>query len=184
MRKDWIKWNEKYRRNDHPTEPSGIVKDFFRLAPGSTALDIAAGSGRNSLFLAEQGFSVDAVDVSDAGLALFAGRHSEIRPICADLDTYDILPGRYDLILNILYLNRRLFPQIREGLKPGGLLIFETLIEVPGRAEGREHCRDYFLRENELLHSFLSMRIIYYHEERSSGPEESRPLASLVAVRR
>jgi SAM-dependent methyltransferase len=184
VRKDRIKWNAKYRQHAYPTEVSGIVKDFYHLASGSTALDIAAGSGRNSLFLAEQGFCVDAVDVSDAGLALFAGRHSAIRPICADLDTSDIPAGRYDLVVNILYLNRRLFPQIREGLKPGGLLIFESLIEAPGRANDSGHCRDYLLRENELLHAFLSMRVIYYREERSSGPDESKPLASLVAVRK
>jgi tellurite methyltransferase len=87
MWRDRIKWNEKYRQQDYPAEPSGIVKDFFGLAPGRTALDIAAGSGRNALFLAEHGFMVDAVDIAEEGLALVAGRHPAIRPICADLDT-------------------------------------------------------------------------------------------------
>ena len=184
MLRDRIKWNEKYRQKDYPAEPSGIVRDFFSLAPGGAALDIAAGSGRNSLFLAEHGFVVDAVDIAEEGLALAAGRHPAIRPICADLDTFDIPGGRYDLILNVLYLNRRLFPQIREGLKPGGLLIFETLLEVRGDAGHDDHCRDYFLRDNELLHSFLSLRILHYHEECGTGPDEPRRLASLVAQRR
>lgn len=183
MIRDRIKWNEKYRQQDYPTEPSGIVKDFFSLAPGPTALDIAAGSGRNALFLAEHGFTVDAVDIAEEGLALVAGRHPGVRPICADLDTFDLPGERYDLILNVLYLNRRLFPQIREGLRPGGLLIFETLLQVPGRAEKDDHCRDYFLRDNELLHSFLSLRILHYHEERGAGQGEPRRLASLVALR-
>jgi len=183
MRRDRIKWNEKYRQRDYPTEPSGIVKDFFSLAPGRAALDIAAGSGRNALFLAEQGFVVDAVDISEEGLSLVAGRHPAIRPICADLDTFDIPGEHYDLILNVLYLNRRLFPQIREGLRPGGLLVFETLLETPGGAGHDDHCRDYFLRENELLHSFLSLRILHYHEEHDAGQGEGRRLASLVALR-
>jgi SAM-dependent methyltransferase len=184
MLNDRIKWNKKYRRGGYPTEPSRIVKDFLGLAPGPVALDIAAGCGRNSLFLAERGFRVEAVDISDKGLALFVGRHPGIRQICADLDTFDISAGRYDLIVNILYLNRRLFPQISEGLKPGGLLIFETLIEASGKQDDRRPRRDYFLRENELLHSFLSMRIVHYHEEWNSGQDESRLIASLVAVRR
>lgn len=183
MRRDRIKWNGKYRGQDYPTEPSGIVKEFFGSAPGRTALDIAAGSGRNALFLAAQGFAVDAVDIAEEGLALFSGRHPGIRPICADLDTFDIPTGRYDLILNTLYLNRRLFPQIREGLKRGGVLIFETLLERPGAADHGEHCRDYFLRPNELLHGFLSLRVLHYHEECGSGRDEHRRLASLVAVR-
>ena len=71
---------------------------------------------------------------------------------------------RYDLIVNTLYLNRRLFPQIGEGLRPGGLLIFETLLEPPGGAGHGERCRDYFLKPNELLHGFLSLRILHYRE--------------------
>jgi len=183
MRRDRAKWNEKYRRQDYPTEPSAIVKDFFSWAPGRMALDIAAGSGRNALFLAMQGFTVDAVDISEEGLALFGGRHAGVRPICADLDTFDIPTERYDLILNTLYLNRRLFPQIRDGLRPGGLLIFQTLLEMPGGTGHGEHCRDYFLKPNELLHGFLSLRVLHYHEECDTGQDEHRWLASLVAVR-
>jgi tellurite methyltransferase len=184
MREDRTRWNEKYRRGDYPSEPSAIVTDFFRLAPGPAALDIAAGSGRNSLFLAQRGFQVDAVDISDEGLAQFAGRHPGIRPICMDLDAFDLPTGRYDLIVNVLYLDRRLFPQIREGLKPGGILIFETLLESPGVPDDRKRCRDYYLLPNELLHAFLSLQIIYYHEEPSSGQADTKALASLVAIRR
>jgi SAM-dependent methyltransferase len=159
------------------------VKEFFSLAPGRMALDLAAGSGRHAIFLAEQGFTVEAVDISAEGLALFKGRHPAIRPFCADLDTFDIPGDRYDLIVNVLYLNRRLFPQIREALSPGGILIFETLIGRPAGEGGSDSCRDYFLRENELLHSFLALRILHYHEERHTGQQESRRLASLVAAR-
>jgi SAM-dependent methyltransferase len=183
MDRDRVKWNAKYREKGHPSEPSDLVKEFFNRAPGRAALDIACGSGRNALFLAQQGFTVEAVDISEEGLALVSGRHPGIQPVCADLDTFDIPAGRYDLILNILYLNRRLFPQIREGLKPGGLLIFETLLETPGEAGRAGHCRDYFLRPNELLHGFLSLRVLHYREECGPGREEQRRLASLVAVR-
>jgi SAM-dependent methyltransferase len=183
MLQDRLKWNEKYRQKEYPVEPSEIVKAFFESAPGTVALDIAAGRGRNAIFLAERGFTVDAVDIADEGLALLSGRHPSIRRICADLDTFEIPAGRYDLILNILYLNRRLFPLIREGLKPGGLLIFETLLEPPPGAEHSGHCRDYFLRDNELLHSFLSLRIVHYREGPEGGRNSSRRLASLVAMK-
>jgi tellurite methyltransferase len=183
MFSDRVRWNEKYRRKDYPEEPSAIVKNFFGLVQPTAALDIAAGSGRNALFLAGQGFTVDAVDISDEGLSLLKGRHRAVRSICADLDTFDIPIERYGLIVNILFLNRRLFPQIREGLRPGGLLIFETLLDTPGRTEHSTHGRDYFLRENELLHSFLTLRILHYHEEGDSGQEPGRRLASLVAMK-
>jgi SAM-dependent methyltransferase len=184
MISDRRKWNEKYRRQDYPAEPAAVVKEFCRLAPGRRALDIAAGNGRNSLYLAGQGFRVDAVDISDAGLAMFAGRHPAIRIVCADLDSFDIPAARYDLIVDVLYLNRRLFPQICEGLAPGGLVIFETLVVSPGGAADEGHCRDYLLRANELLHAFLSLNVIYYREAGEPGREGERIMAALVAEKK
>lgn len=184
MLADRTRWNAKYRQGGMPAEPAPIVREFCGLAPGKTALDIAAGNGRNALFLAGRGFRVDAVDIADAGLELFGGRRRGIRRICADLDTFDLPRGRYDLILNILFLNRRLFPQIVEGLKPGGVLIFESLLETPGREGGEEGRREYYLRANELLHAFLELEIRYYREATSGGRRGGKALASLVAVRR
>ncbi len=183
MLQDQSKWNEKYRKKKYPTKPSRIVKEYFSFAYGRKALDIGAGNGRNTLFLARQGFAVDAVDISDIGLSRFAGRHPNVQAICADLDTFDIPPNRYDLIVNIKFLNRRLFPYIREGLKPGGLLIFETFLETEEDAANATICRDYLLRDNELLHAFLSLRIIYYEEGKKTEQDETNQIASLVGVK-
>jgi SAM-dependent methyltransferase len=182
---DRARWNEKYRDGSYPAEPSALVRDYHRLAPGPVALDIAAGNGRNAVFLARQGFRVDAVDISDAGLALFPRGVSGIRPICADLDVFEIPARRYDLIVNILYLNRRLFPQIRCGLKPGGLLIFESLLRAEaGEPDGGGHRREYYLEENELLHGFLDLRILHYHETREADRRGPKAVASLVGLRK
>jgi SAM-dependent methyltransferase len=183
MNRDRVKWNEKYGRGDHPVEPSEIVRAFSRLAVHGRALDVAAGSGRNAAFLAGQGFAVDAVDISDGGLALFAGLHPNIRCLCADLDTWEIPSRRYELIVNTLYLNRRLFPQISDGLKPGGVLVFESLLEGLAGAGEAETCRDYLLRPNELLHAFLRLRVIHYSESWGSARPGSKSTAALVAVK-
>jgi len=183
MRQDRVKWNEKYQSQNYPVEPSVIVEKYFRLAGGKNALDIAAGNGRNALFLARQGFRVDAVDISDRGLARFAGKHSDIHPICADLDEFDIPAGRYDLIINIKYLNRRLFPYIHEGLTSGGILIFQTFLESPGPVKGQPGCRDYLLRQNELLHAFLSLKIMRYAEAEETHHNETAWMASLVGMK-
>jgi SAM-dependent methyltransferase len=183
MLQDRLKWNEKYQNQSYPDEPAVIVKENVKLARGKNALDIAAGNGRNALFLARQGFVVDAVDIADTGLAQFAGKHPGIQPICADLDDFDIPAHRYDLIVNIKYLNRRLFPYIREGLAPGGVLIFETFLESQHPAMGQPGCRDYLLRENELLHAFLKLQIVYYKEAKDEEDSEAARLASLVGIK-
>jgi SAM-dependent methyltransferase len=183
MQEDRIRWNRKYADSTYPNQPSEIVTSHLQQLRAGRALDIAAGNGRNSVFLAEQGYQVDAVDISDAGLRLFAGKNPGVQTICADLDRFDIRPGRYDLILNIKYLNRRLFPYIRDGLKAGGLLIFETYLKTRGAQPDQPFCDDHLLRTNELLHAFLGLRIIYYCESIVPGQSERYPLASLVALR-
>lgn len=183
MRQDRIKWNDKYRKEHYPTEVAGVVKRFCHLAPGKKALDIAAGNGRNAVFLAHKGFSVDAVDISEVGLAEFAGRYANINAICADLDQFEIAAARYDLIVNVKFLNRRLFPYIQEGLKPGGVVIFRTLLESGSIKGSPALRRDYLLRTNELLHAFLTMRIIYYREAGDLETNHSNQMSTLVGVK-
>ena len=183
MKQDRLKWNKKYREHHLPKEVTGVVKEFCGMAPGKKALDIAAGNGRHAIFLARNGFSVDAVDISEVGLSEFAGKHPDIRPICADLDQFDIPAGRYDLILNVKFLNRRLFPYIQEGLKPGGVVIFHTLLKPDDARGPSKHCGDYLLRPNELLHAFIGMRIVYYRETADSETDESDWTATLVGMK-
>jgi SAM-dependent methyltransferase len=184
MKQDRFKWNKKYREDFHPAEVAGFVKRFYHLAPGKKALDIAAGTGRHTIFLARKGFSVDAVDISEVGLAEFAGKYPNIHAICADLDQFEIPADRYDLIVNVKFLNRRLFPYIQEGLKPGGVVIFDTLLEPDDIKSTPKHRRDYLLRTNELLHAFLGMRIVYYRETVDPETGDSDRTATLVGVKK
>lgn len=182
MSEDRLKWNRRYHNETYPTGPSALVEKYAPLARGKRALDIAAGNGRNALFLADQGFVVDAIDIADAGLALFSGKHPNVNPICADLDHFDICANRYDLIVNIKFLKRRLFPFILAGLAPGGLLIFQALLQLSPGDHTRDHA-DYYLRSNELLHAFLTLNILLYREISNQTNGDTTWLASLVAIK-
>jgi hypothetical protein len=50
-------------------------------------------------------------------------------------------------------------------------------------AKNQPGCRDYLLRENELLHAFLSLRIVFYKEAKDEKDADTAGLASLVAVK-
>lgn len=181
MKEDQDRWNKRYQQSDHSDTPSRLVTDFVSLAPRGRALDIATGRGRNALFLAQRGFDVTAVDISDKALENIKGRFPNLHPVRADLDTFDIPPTSYSLIVNIRFLSRRLFPQIIGGLKTGGILIFEGLLEGPGGSEKTSH-PEYRLQTNELLQRFLELRIVYYRETMGDG-ETDRPLAALVGIK-
>jgi tellurite methyltransferase len=172
---DRKKWDARYTGNLGGKEPAEILKRYWRRAVPGTALDIACGNGRNSLFLCQKGFRVDAVDLSTVVNDHLKGRHPRLDVICADLDTWQIPPNYYDLIVNIRFLDRRLFPAIIEGLKPGGIVIFESFLDEQGD--------DYCLRYNELLRAFASLRIVYYEEQKTAHAGKFDQIASLVAVK-
>ncbi|MEA1983764.1 MAG: class I SAM-dependent methyltransferase, partial [Campylobacterota bacterium] len=131
MLEDKERWNKRHVEKPmrHNVEP--ILEKYIDLASVGTALDIACGTGRNTHFLAEKGFLVDAVDLSDYALGEIKNL-ATINKIEEDLDTYNLEVSKYDLIVNVNYLNRRFFPQIKEALKSGGIVVFETFIVAHG----------------------------------------------------
>lgn len=180
MIEDKERWNIRHQKRPMSDNPAKILQKFLSYAKVGKALDIACGTGRNSHYLEEQGFIVDAVDLSDFALSKLKNSKN-INKIEADLDIYELEKNQYDLILNMNYLNRRYFPQIKEALKEGGVVIFETFIVAHGDFENPSN-PEYLLQKNELLHAFIGLDIIYYEERidvNSRGEKVS--IASLVA---
>jgi SAM-dependent methyltransferase len=167
MKSDETKWNKRYASGKYPTVPHDAVVNYHSLAQKGDALDIAAGNGRNSCFLAENGFNVDAVDISTKGLDLIKQQNPSINTIHADLDNYRISENSYDLILNINFLDRRLFPQIISGLKKTGLLIFQTFMDPRLTDAYLDPDKiDRYLSPNELLHAFIFLHVLFYEEKK------------------
>lgn len=182
MISDKERWNRRHVEKPmrHNVEP--IVEKYISLANVGEALDIACGIGRNIHFLASKGFSVDAVDISDYALSEIKN-DEKIKKIETDLDSYNLECDKYDLVININYLSRRLFPQIKEALKQDGLLIFETFIVAHGDFAQPAN-PEFLLRKNELLHAFIGLEIIFYEERDTINLRgEKTRVASLVAKR-
>lgn len=114
-------------------EPSAFLREHLDLVPKGRALDIAMGEGRNAVFLAKRGFVVEGVDYSDVALRKAARLAREnrvaIQTINADLTRYSIPKRTYELIVNIHFHEASLIPKIREGLKPGGVVVYEMFME-------------------------------------------------------
>ena len=181
-------WDERYdRESDSSKEPSLFLKKQICELPRGMALDLAMGTGRNAIFMAENGYVVDGIDSSEVAVEKvrsFAQRESlPIHAKQADLTNYQILENTYDVILNFYFLERSLFPHIMKGLKQGGMLLFETYtIEQP--EYGRPHNPAYLLKPNELLQSFINLHIIYYHERIDKQKAGTKAIASLMAQKR
>lgn len=120
------------------------------LRPGPV-LDVAAGAGRNALFLASRGHAVTAVDVSGEALRLLAERAREagveIATRCADLDDPDALRGLgpfADVVVVRYRPSGEQFRRILDVLAPGGRLLICTFAPADHERSGtrREHCLD------------------------------------------
>ncbi len=180
---DRERWNKRHVEKPmrHTVEP--LIEKYIGEAEVGEALDIACGIGRNTHFLAEKGFLVDAVDISDYALSQVKDM-STIKKFEVDLDTYNLEINKYDLIVNINYLSRRLLPQIKEALRDGGVIIFETFIIAHGEFTQPVN-PEFLLRKNELLHAFIGLDIIYYEERTDINLRgENTRVASLVARKR
>lgn len=183
MIEDRARWNKRHVEKPmrHNVEP--ILEKYIHEANVGKALDIACGIGRNTHFMHEKGFEVDAVDISDYALSQVK-EDPKINKIETDLDTYNIEAASYDLITNINFLNRRLHPQIKDALKNGGILIYETFIIAHGDFANPAN-PEFLLRKNELLHAFIGLDVIYYEEKDDINLRgEKTRVASLVARKR
>jgi tellurite methyltransferase len=188
LKSDQRRWDERFGRKDFAfgKKANPFLRNHVSLLTKGKTLDLASGEGRNAVFLARHGFDVDAVDISEIGqrkarkLAKEMG--IKINTFVADLDNYEIEKEKYDLITNFYFLNRRLIPKMKRGLKKGGTVIFETyLLEHRKLRTGGPKNPRYFLKPNELLSLFTGFRILSYREGIFKEDGKRKAIASLIA---
>lgn len=184
-REKWNKrWQDKAGTADWQVDP--WLEKVFPLLPKGTALDVACGLGHNSLYLAENGFSVTAVDVSETALKLLneegQKRHLIINSQQIDLEGEALLPdGPFDLLLNFFYLHRPLLPQELAIVKPGGIAVIRTFSRIGAGQTGKVSA-EMSLAAGELLEIFSGWKILL-HEEGVEPSKKGGTLAGIVAQR-
>jgi SAM-dependent methyltransferase len=192
---DLRKWDERYRAGAYQgrKHPTALLADLVRdprMAPQhGRALDVACGTGRNAVFLAEHGFDVDAIDVSEIGLerarAAAAVRGVAVRWIGGDLDRgldAHVSTARYDLIVLVRYVNMALIPELVSRLADNGLLVIEEHLASTADVAGPS--AKFRLAPNALLAAAAGLRVLLYREGIVEDPDgRSVALAQLVACR-
>ena len=131
-------WNARYAIPDYlfgeaPNE--FLVRAASQIKPRGTVLCVADGEGRNSVWLAEQGFVVTAFDFASNAVEkareLAARRGASVDHRLSDLEHWDFESTRYDAIVAIFI--QFLAPETRdamfEGMQsvvlPGGVFVLE-----------------------------------------------------------
>lgn len=188
-KKDRDKWNERYRNGAYAqrTQVSAFLADWADRIPPGRALDVACGAGRNALYLAAQGFEVDAVDIS--GEALERARDTAqqldlgVNWLKHDLDEPLALDNSYQLILIFRYVNLPLISRLITSLAPGGYLICEQHLVTEADVIGPTNPA-YRVKPCDLLEVAQRLRIHHVEEALVADPDgQTASLARLVAQR-
>lgn len=182
-------WDQRYRSDDFslPGEPSRPLRAFADDLPEGRALDVATGTGRNALFLAERGYRVDAVDVSGVAVEEARERAEErdlhVNWIQADLDSYGLPDAAYDVIAVSFYHALDLLPDLKEALASGGVLVYEHHLRSADGADRGPDSDRYRFRSNDLLRACLDLTVLHY-EEATRTDDDGRTSAIVTLVAR
>ncbi len=169
---DRLRWDNTYREKGERAypDPDPLLYPFappLREASSASALDLACGLGQNGLWLAEQGYVVDLVDVSRVALrrAQAEAAHRGLRRVNffqLDLDNAH-LEQEYDLICVFRFLSRDLIPQIRAQVRPGGRVIYQTF-NIRYLTLKPDIHPDFLLGIGELAGFFGDWKILHHSE--------------------
>jgi tellurite methyltransferase len=186
-------WDERYRSGDRAREDTDsppnplLVQTAIQMPPGR-ALDLACGTGRNALWLAEHGWTVAAVDGAPSAIEILQRRVSErglsVDAVVADLEAghgraeYSIQVSSWDLIVMCFYLQTSLFEPAKRGVKPGGIVLAIVHIAEPGQEPTKHQ-----LRPGELAKYFNGWEILHLREGTPNDPAHKRISAEIVARR-
>ena len=163
-------------------QPARFLVENVDLLRRGRALDVAMGSGQNAIYLAKIGFQVEGVDASrEAAEEALAHAREEGVSVQIRVEDLEKTPyfeeGAYDLVICFNYLQRSLMPQVKNWVKPGGMLVYETFIVDQVRF-GKPHNPDHLLRHNELLDTLRYFRVLRYREGVVEG---KKAMASILA---
>lgn len=140
------------------------------------------GAGRNAVYIAKAGLDVLGIEIApdavDKALILAAAEGVKISTIVADLESdYHLSPAAYDLIICFYYLHRPLIHEIKQALRRGGIIIYETFT-VDQKQWDKPSNPDHLLKHGELHDMFSDWRVIKYRE---GIIEPRKAIASIVA---
>lgn len=182
---DKIKWDKKYQENfslfENREASDNLIKNIDKVS-GKKALDVACGTGRNSIFLAKNGFEIDALDISHIALDTLKSRDFQnISCRLVDLDNCEIVENYYDLIVMTNFLDRNIIPKLKNALKAKGILFIETYMEDEMNEKTSSN-PNFLLKKGELKTFFNDKFEILEYDEFFNDESELRRMKKQFVI--
>ena len=165
-------WNERYGGSSFlfGKEPSMLLRNHVEALRKGKALDVAMGEGRNTVFLAKNGFAAEGVDCSSVAVEkakrLASESGADIDAKTQNLDFFLMPLMKYDTVVMTYFKPLpRFYSEIKRGLVAGGTVAIEAfLVEQVRRHPSPNVAVEECFRPNELLHALKDFEVIYYNE--------------------
>jgi len=172
-----------------PSHAARVLAENDHLLPvRGRALEVACGRGGNALLLARSGLETHAWDISAVAVESLQAEASRqalvIHGEARDIMQQPPAPASFDVIVVSHFLERGLIPLLQQGLRPDGLLFYQTFTRTRVSDNGPSN-PEFRLADNELLGLCADMQVLVYREEGRVGDIERgfRDLALIVARR-
>lgn len=146
-----------------PHEPNKFLVEMTRGRKPGKALDVGMGAGRNSIYLAQQGWDVTGFDPSGEGVrhatAEAARLGLKVNAIVTTFEKFDFGENQWDLIVLTYEPTKAVAPYIVRALRPGGAVLVEDR-----HVETRRVWPAGGFEDNELVSLFRGLRVLRYED--------------------
>ncbi|MBU1870639.1 methyltransferase domain-containing protein [Patescibacteria group bacterium] len=176
-----MKYNQIYKNNNvWGNQPNELLhKIYYQLKLGMNFLDLGCGQGRDSLFMLQKGFNVDAIDNSQEGInkikeVIHINNLSRvnINLFCSDIVNFNILKNKYDIInafnsLQVLPKEKslKIIAYIKNNIKRKGYIIISGFTMNDPFYKKTNNDKRCFFMPKELKNLFSDFEIIEYKEK-------------------
>jgi len=168
-------------------QPAALLQEYAHLFQSTqgAVLDLACGKGQNGLYLQSKNIDVLFADIQSARLIEMVEARIINKQQCwpADFesesqrDTQKLSHMQLQGVIVFRYLHRELFSALKQSIKPGGIVIYETFTEQ-NKQFGRPHRPQFLLKTGELKSLFEDWQVLFYFEGIKIDPD--RAVAQIV----
>jgi len=182
-------WDARYREGSYDMEarPHELLVRFAPIIPKGTVIDIASGSGKDILFLAEEGYSVYGLDKSGEALKIAreaaTARGQTIHLVKGDASALPFKKESASAVFVFYFLLKDMMGEIVDLVEKDGILIYETFLKRQNRID-RWRNPDYLLEDGELLACFGALDLLFYEETITSVRGKRKAIAQYVGRKR
>ena len=168
-------WDSYYRDKGKATnqDPVGFLKEQIQNIPIGRAFVPAMGEGRNAIFLAQKGFTVDGNDISDVAVDKVLSQakmlHLNLKASVADVNQAQLPDGYYDLIVVSFYYSKNLVAKLTKSLKKGGYILFYNRVAETGAHKKMTSPDDFLVVPQELKAQLKDLHMEVFKEYVDQG---------------